>query len=67
MKLTEMTLTARISELGTYTVVLHAQDSVRSNEMPRYHRYRFELPVGHRPILEDVRTILQMVAEELQR
>lgn len=67
MKLTHATVTVVITELGTYAVTVLAQDSIRSNEGPKHRQFRFELPVGHRPILEDVTTILRMVAEELSR
>lgn len=67
MKLTHMTLTAQITPQGTYALTLLASDSVRSNEAPAFRNFRFEIPIGHRPILEDVETLLRMVAEELSR
>lgn len=67
MKLTHMKVTAQISELGTYEVVVWAEDSLRDHIPPYLRRFRYELPVGQRPVIEDVRSILQMVAEELQR
>jgi len=70
MKLGDASIHIKISEVGTYTVLIHAADCRSSDSLKwtiENRRFKFELPVGPRPIMEDVETILRMVVEEMAR
>lgn len=67
MKLGDATLYVRISEMGTYTINLTANDVHAPYYGDRTRQMTFELPTGPRPVLVDLATILRMVAEELSR
>jgi len=67
MKLGDATLYVRISELGTYTVQLSANDVHAPFYGDRQRQFTFELPTGQRPIIVDLADLLRMVAEELSR
>lgn len=67
MKLVSAGIQVVISEMGTYRVSLIAENSGLQGGGAKVRHMSFELPVGNRPILEDLSTILRMVAEELSR
>lgn len=67
MKLGRADVVIQITELGTYTVNVLAEDTYANPGGFKSRRMRFELPVGQRPILQDLASILRMAAEELSR
>ena len=66
-KLGRSTIYIDIAELGNYRVKIYANSADDAPLAIQAREFKFELPVGRRPMMQDIETILRMVVEEMAR
>lgn len=67
MKLGRSTIYIDIAEIGNYRVKIYMNSVSEAPLGIESREFKFEIPVGQRPMIQDVETILRMVVEEMSR